>query len=89
MLTIFVIKRISLDALQKRSGPKEYRYYPRISLYRVSLYRVFTVVKFSFPLCTLYMQYKIKSSGQTAVFRLEWKVIVETQSRISLVNVFT
>jgi hypothetical protein len=43
MLTIFVIKRISLDALQKRSGPKEYRYYPRISLYRVSLYRVFTV----------------------------------------------
>ena len=47
------------------------------------------VVKFSFPLCTLYMQYKIKSSGQTAVFRLEWKVIVETQSRISLVNVFT
>ena len=45
MLTIFVIKRISLDALQKRSGPKEYRYYPRISLYRVSLYRVFTVVK--------------------------------------------
>jgi hypothetical protein len=45
MLTIFVIKRISLEALQNRLGPKEYRCYPRISLYRISLYRESTVVK--------------------------------------------